>query len=171
MQIQYQLRNKIYTIADCSKNEIPSHIERVSQYWSQLDESIEDQVARLQQCVDLGVAVKILDEKNKLNLACYTIPHPKDKSLHLGQMLWTTSNRFIALFFYWLHTHKKVYSISFMPINIDLIPFIKIVEDMSIQKYYNFHTSLRVNLFKGKANRFVTKYVNLYNIQELPIKE
>lgn len=171
MQIQYQLRNKIYTIVDCSENEIPSHLERVSQYWSQLPESIESQIARLKQCIDSNTAIKILDEKNNLSLVCYTIPSTLDKTAYIGHMLWTTSNRFIALFFHWLHTHKKVYVISFMPISMNPVPFAKIVEDMSMQRYYNFHTPLKVNLSKGKASKFVKKYITLYNIKEIGIKE
>ena len=167
MQKQYQLRGKVYTIADCSESEIPSHLERVSSYWGQYIEDLSTQIPRLKQCIDEGIAVKMLDENGEDQFVCYLLYSSRDKVIALGQYFWVTNNRCIAMFLYWLKHDKGIAMVFFMPFNMNPVPFKKIVEDQSMRKYNNFHTPLKVDLINGKANEFMNKYFKLYDIKEL----
>ncbi len=167
MQKQYQLRGKVYTIADCSESEIPSHLERVSSYWGQYIEDLSTQIPRLKQCIDEGIAVKMLDENGECQLICYLSPSSRDSVIYNGQYFWVTNNRAIAIFVHWLVHSKQVAMIFFMPFNMNPVPFKKIVEDMSMQRHNNFHTPLKIDLINGKANKFMDKYFKLYDIKEL----
>ena len=167
MQKQYQLRGKVYTIADCSESEIPSHLERVSSYWGQYIEDLNTQIPRLKQCIDKGIAVKMLDENGECQLICYLSSSPRDKVIYNGQCFWVADNRSIAMLAHWLIYDKQVAMVFFMPFNMNPVPFKKIVEDMSMRKHNNFHTPLKIDLVKGKANKFMNKYFTLYDIKEL----
>ena len=130
MQKQYQLRDKVYTIADCSESEIPSHLERVSSYWSKSIKDLSTQIPRLKQCIDEGIAVKMLDENDECQLICYLLYSPRDRVIALGQYFWVTNNRCMAMFLHWLKHDKGVAMAFFMPFNMNPVPFKKIVEEM-----------------------------------------
>ena len=167
MQKQYQLRGKVYTIADCSESEIPSHLERVSSYWGQYIEDLSTQIPRLKQCIDEGIAVKMLDENDECQLACYLLYSPRDRVIVLGQYFWVTSNRCMAMLFHWLKYDKKIAMVFFMPFNMNPVPFQKVVEDKSIRRHNSFHTPLKMDFINGKASKFIDKYFTLYDIKEL----
>ena len=51
------------------------------------------------------------------------------------------------------------------------LKFISVITKTFMGPQYGVQYFLRVNLFKGKANNFTKKYIELYNVQEVTTKE
>ena len=149
--IKYQLRNKIYTVADCLEKEIPSHIERVSSYWQQSDTDTNSQIGYMKDSIANGIAIKCLDDKNKEIATTYGTYYKNSIHLVFGHLLWANSNRALALFIHYGKFIKNVARIFFMPHSMHPVPFEDIVELHSIRLYHKNKATLEINLQTGKA--------------------
>ena len=59
---QYNYNNKIYTVTNCTLEDIPSHIERVLSYWKSTNTDINQQIELLQNAVKSNTAFKVIDD-------------------------------------------------------------------------------------------------------------
>lgn len=63
--VKYLYQNRQYSVDKCSKEDIPSHIERVLSYWESTNTTISYQISLLQSCVEANEAFKVLDDKGE----------------------------------------------------------------------------------------------------------
>lgn len=167
MHTQYQLRNKIYSVVDCSVEDIPSHIERVSSYWEESNTDIWYQSQLMKLAIDEGLALRVLDNTEEERLAIYIVLHRNSEHTANGCLLYTKDNRSLAMALDVYKRDKEIAKIFFMPHKLPPVPFSDIVEISSIRKYHDFRKPLEVDLQKGKALSFINKYFNLYDIQRV----
>ena len=77
---QYSYNNKIYTVINCTLEDIPSHIERVLSYWKSTNTDINQQIELLQNAVKADTAFKVVDNDN-VKAFIYMI---KERKINLG---------------------------------------------------------------------------------------
>ena len=69
---QYTYKGRIYSVVKCVKEDIPSHVERVSSYWPV--EILEDQIESLKDCIENGIAIQLVNDKGKAQAIIYCLP-------------------------------------------------------------------------------------------------
>ena len=67
MEKQYRFDNRIYTVTNCTKDDIPFHTERVLSYWTSCNVDIEAQISALNQSVDESTTFKVLNDSSSIS--------------------------------------------------------------------------------------------------------
>lgn len=166
---QYNFNNSIYTVTNCTLQDIPSHIERVSSYWKNTD--INTQIKQLEKSVKENTAFKVIDDKGISKAIIYIVLN-NNKIYNIGQsnLLWFDNKRMFAILAYYLRVHKNIFKLYFMPHiqkGIDNIPFKFIVQDSSIRLFYSHNTPLEIDLYSNKCNKLYNLHFKKYDIKEL----
>ena len=163
----YKLKNKVYVLSECTKELIPSHVERVLAYWETDNTDVTLQSNMMKLSIDQHLALQITDENNELCLAVYTNRYKQAEHVVNGRMLYAKAKRFIAMFLDYYKNNLEIAKILFMPHHVPPIPYKFIVETHSIKQYHSRRTPLIVDLQIGKAVSFINKYFNMYNIERV----
>ena len=144
---QYKYRNRIYTVTNCTNEDIPSHIERVSSYWLTSNVNVKEQTELLETCVKEGIAIKLVNDKNITQCAIYCL-HLKEGEVK-SHLLWTKSKKLFTMLAWYLRTHLDIAKIFFMPHNNTYIPFEFMVTPQSIRRFHSHNAPLVIDLFSS----------------------
>lgn len=161
--MQYNYDNNIYTVSNCTYEDIPSHIERVLSYWKDTD--IDKQKELLTIAINSNTAYKLVDINNISKSMIYCVP--LQKQTVMSNLFWFENKRMLAMLAYYLTTSTNISKILFMPHTKDRIPFSFLVEDTSIRLFHSHNTPLEVDLHSKKSMMLYFKQFKKYNIQVL----
>ena len=167
MSLQYQWKDRIYKLVNCTKEEIPSHSERVLSYWKQSGSDPEDHYRAMKISIDNGIAFKIVDEDNKEYLTTYLSYYRTSKQTVLGHILWSATKFALAMAMHHVKNDLEVASIFLIPLLPNLIPYSFIVDTNSIKLYHAFHQPVLISTQTKKYNDFLRSYFDTEKIKEL----
>lgn len=162
---QYNFNNKIYTVTNCTLDDIPSHIEKVLSYWKSTNTDIDEQIKVLQQSVDENTAWKVVNDLNESEAVIYCIKLDVKKAQ--SNLLWMNNKRMFAILGYYLRLTANLHHIYFIPHSKDFIPFKFLVEDYSIRLFHSHNEPLEINLYSKKCDLLYQFHFLKYNIREL----
>lgn len=160
---QYKYKDRIYSVVNCSYDDIPSHVERVSSYWPV--EVREGQVNLLKECVERGMAKQVINDKNITQAVIYCLP-VRDTEV-TSHLLWAKGKRMLAILAWYLRVHLDIAKIYFMPHSKDFIPFEFMVEPYSIRSFHSHNTPLLIDLFTTKNREFGYALIRDGIVQEI----
>jgi hypothetical protein len=144
---QYTYKGRIYSVVKCVKEDIPSHIERVSSYWTASNVDIEQQTKLLEDCIDNGIALQLLNDKGKVQAVIYGLWLRNDNVK--SHLLWIRSKKLFTILAWYLRQHLYIRNIYFMPHNKSFIPFEFLVKIASIKSFYSHNTPLIIDLYSS----------------------
>lgn len=165
MDKQYELNSLIYTVTNCTHEDIPFHIERVLPYWTQDGADIDEQQLLLEQAVDSQTAWKVIDEQGNSHAAMYCIMLNIRNAM--SNLLWFENKRFFAMLCYHLREKEELQYIYFLPHSKTFIPFKFIVQDFSIRLFHSHDEPLQIDLFSTKAMNLYERHYVKYGIREV----
>ena len=142
---QYTYKGRIYSVVKCVKEDIPSHIERVSSYWTADGVDIEQQAQLLEDCINNGIALQLVNDKGNTQAVIYGLWMKCDDIK--SHLLWIRSKKLFAILAWYLREHAYIKNIYFMPHSKSLIPFEFLVKPMSIRRFYSHNAPLVIDLY------------------------
>lgn len=162
---QYNYDNKVYTVINCTLEDIPSHTERVLLYWKSTNTDIDEQIKLLQDAVKANTAFKVIDDTGTTK-ACiyYNLLHWQTGQ---SNYLWFENKRMLAILSYYLRMYCNLVKLLFKPHSKTYIPFSFIVEDSSIRLFHSHDYPLEVNLWSKKCISVYENHFVKYNIKEI----
>lgn len=162
---QYEYAGRIYTVTTCTKEDIPSHVERVLSYWQECDVDISEQIKALEDAVQSNTALKVINDLGETESAIYF----KKLKAHDVQsnLLFLNNKRMFAILCYHLRVVTSLRAIYFLPHTKDYIPFEFVVDDYSIRLFHSHNRPLEINLFSKKGQMLYEDHFLRHNIQAL----
>lgn len=160
---QYELQNEVYSIIACQKEEIPSHIERVSSYWQLSSNNVP--TTSLETSIDTGNAFKVVNSKNELKAVVYLYP-VFDYTVR-GLLLWFENKRMLAMLHHYIQFNTEYNTIQFIPDSRDKIVFRFLVTDPSIKQFIETGYPLEITRSSKKTKILYEDHYIRYNIKEL----
>lgn len=146
---QFRYQGSIYSIARCTLDDIPSHIERVLSYWKSTNTDVELQRASLEKAVNENTAFKLVDANNStMAVIYYTKISPESGQ---STLLWIKDKRMFAMLCYFLRLGANIHYIYFMPHSKSYIPFAFVVQDASIRLFHSHNQPLKIDLYSRKS--------------------
>lgn len=162
---QYKYKGKIYTVTTCTKEDIPSHIERVLSYWKANDVDLAEQTKLLEQAVDEGTAYKVVNEDGEDETAMYCIKSTRHEAQ--SNLMFINNKRMLAILCHHLRTRVSLKTIYFKPHSKNYIPFEFVVDDYSIRLFHSHDRPLAIDLFGKKGQRLYEDHFKRHDIQVL----
>lgn len=146
---QYKYQGNIYSIVDCTLEDIPSHIERVFSYWQSANVNIDEQRVLLEKAVNEHTAFKLVDEHDNTMAVIYYIKIAVDSGQ--SNLLWFKDKRMFAMLCYFLRLGVNIHYVYFMPHTKNYIPFEFVVQDRSIRLFHSHNQPLKIDLYSRKS--------------------
>ena len=162
---QYKYKGRLYSIVNCKVEDIPSHVERVSSYWDTNQVDVTQQIKYLTQCIQSGLAKKLIDDKGRLQVVIYCM-HIRDTEVS-SHLLWARSKKLLAIMSWYLREHQDIAVIYFTPHSKDFIPFEFIVAPHSIRSFHSHDTPLMIDLFSETSREFGYSLIRDGIVEEL----
>ena len=148
MNKQYKYRDKYYSIINCTKEDIPSHIERVSSYWTSYGIDFNEQRKWLEKSVEQTNAYKMVDTSNRLYACAYLLPaNTYTMQAVLG---WFHTKIAYAIGCFFARQTLGLRTIAIMPHTNDFIPYQFAVDEGSIRAFYDLGSPLLIQLCSKK---------------------
>ena len=145
---RYEYKGKIYTIEHCTKEDIPSHIERVSSYWKDYGVDFDAQTELLEESVEGGNAYKLVDTDDNLYACAYLLPvEPEIAQAVLG---WFHTKVAYAIGCFFVRTALGLRIITLMPHTTNFIPYRFTIDENSIRSFHDLGTPLVIRLHDEK---------------------
>ena len=160
---QYIYQGNIYSIVNCTLEDIPSHIERVLSYWESTNVDLDKQRTLLEEAVINQTAFKLVDENNNTMAVIYYIKMTYDSGQ--SNLLWFKDKRMFAMLCYFLRLGVNIHYIYFMPHSKDYITFEFIVQDRSIRLFHSHNQPLKIDLYSRKSQMLYEDHFLARNIQ------
>lgn len=162
---QYKYQGIIYSIVNCTLEDIPSHIERVLSYWESSNVNIDEQRTALEKAVNEGTAYKLVDAENNTTAVIYYVK----TAFGTGQsnLLWFKDKRMFAMLCYFLRLGANIHYIYFLPHSKNYIPFEFVVQDSSIRLFHSHNQPLKIDLYSRKSHLLYEDHFLARNIQVL----
>jgi hypothetical protein len=162
---QYKYRDSIYSVVNCTIEDIPSHIERVLPYWKPNNVDVDKQRTVLEQAVNEGTAFKVVDTDGNTKAVIYYIKFKVNSGT--SNLLWFEDKRMLAILCYYLRLKANMLYLYFMPHSKNYIPFEFIVQDSSIRLFHSHNQPLKINLYSRKSHRLYEEHFLAKDIQVL----
>lgn len=162
---QFLFEGRTYSIADCSKDDIPSHTERVLSYWKSANVDVSEQLKLLEKCIESGTAFKVVDDEGKDRAGIYYVPRKVQEGDCYYMFL--DNKRMIAMLFFYLRIVECLEALYFMPHTDNFIPFQFLIDKNSIRNFHSYHTPLRISFYSNKSNHLYEDHFVRYGIKEL----
>lgn len=143
MNKQYLYKSKIYSIINCTKEDIPVHIEKVSSYWSEQIINLQEHL--LENCINTGLAKQLVNDKNQTQAVIYGTYY--NNRIITSYLLWMRSKKLFSLLAYYLRTKSDITTILFKPHTMNPVPFEFMVKPSSIRRYYSHNSPLVIDLY------------------------
>lgn len=160
---QYIYQGNIYSIAYCTLEDIPSHIERVLSYWESTNVDLDKQRALLEEAINNQTAFKLVDANNNTMAVIYYIAITYDSGQ--SNLLWFKDKRMFAMLCYFLRLGANIHYIYFMPHSKNFIPFEFVVQDRSIRLFHSHNQPLKIDLYSRKSQMLYEDHFLARNIQ------
>ena len=144
---QYTYKGRIYSVVKCVKEDIPSHIERVSSYWLADNVDFTEQTRLLEDCINRGIALQLLNDKGKVQAVIYGLWLKCDDIK--SHLLWIRSKKLFTILAWYLRQHVYIKNIYFMPHSKSSIPFEFLVKPLSIRRFYSHNAPLVIDLYSS----------------------
>ena len=162
---KYMYKSKVYSVVECTLEDIPSHIERVFSYWQSANVNITEQTSLLEKAVANHTAYKVINDNGDTEAAIY-YEHTHLQSV-MSYYLWFKDKRMFAILCYFLRMRKYLHYIYFLPHVKNYIPFEFIVDDDSIRAFHLNGTPLRIDLTSKKSNYLYEDHFKAYDIRRI----
>ena len=153
----YSYRDHIISVVPCSKEDIPSHIERVLSYWESTGTNIDYQKTLLEACVDAGTAVKVLDESGKC-LGCSYWKPLENEYEYIMHYLWFKSGTIIGIMIDYAYKHTMCKTLLYVPHQRDRISYASFLTRNNIISFYSKDPAIIVNIRNLKIMKIYKKY-------------
>ena len=153
---KYHYRDKTYSIVPCSKEDIPSHIERVLSYWESTGTNIEYQKTLLEACIDAGTAIKIVDENNNFYGCLYR--KPINDFEDLVHFIWFRNGLIVALFLDYGYHHTQCMTLRYVPHQRFKISYARFLTRSNILEFYSNSPTINIDIRNYKLLRLHDKY-------------
>lgn len=158
-------KGKIYSVVECTLEDIPSHIERVFSYWDSAGVDITEQTSLLRKAVENHTAFKVINEEGITEAAIY-YEHIYLQSV-TSYYLWFKDKRMFAILCYFLRMRKYLHYIYFLPHTKNYIPFEFVVDLDSIKAFHINGSPLRIDLTSRKSDYLYEDHFKAKGIQEV----
>ena len=162
---QYEYKGRIYSVVNCTMEDIPSHIERVSSYWESANVDIQEQTKLLEQAINENTAFKLIDDEDTSKAFIYCIMMGDNEAQ--SNLMWLEDKRMFAMLCYYLRLTANIHIIYFKPHTKDYIPFEFVVQDSSIRSFHNNDTPLKIDLYSTKSTKLYEDHFLSRGIKEL----
>lgn len=162
---QFEYKGRIYTVTNCTKEDIPSHIERVLSYWQDCHVNVEEQKEALKEAVENNTAFKVVNDLGEDEASIYYIR--ENPWTGISNLLFFNNKRVFVILGYYLRIFICLTNIYFLPHTKNYIPFEFIVEDSSIRLFHSDGTPLEIDLYSKKSQMLYEDHYVKHNIQVL----
>lgn len=162
---QYKLKNDIYTVTACTKEDIPSHIERVLSYWKATNTSISTQTKLLELAVEADTAYKVVNSDNEDMCVMYLLA--ESHTVAQCNLLWFVNKRVLAMLFYYLRFMTEYQTFTFTPHSKDFIPFRFLIPESSLRIFFTQGTPIEMSVYGSKSQILYEDHFLRYGIEEL----
>ena len=163
----YSYRDHIISVVPCSKEDIPSHIERVLSYWESTGTNIDYQKTLLEACVDAGTAFKIIDENNK----CYSCGYWKpieNSDDYLVHYFWFKNGIILGIVLDYVYKYTTCKHVQYVPHQKQRISYASFLTRNNIISFYSNSPVMVVNVRNPKLIKVYEKYfLNNKDIHEV----
>lgn len=153
----YSYRDHLISIVPCSKEDIPSHIERVLSYWESTGTNIDYQKTLLEACVDAETAVKVLDESGKC-LGCLYWKPLENESEYIIHYLWFKNSIIVGIMIDYAYRHTYCKTVMYVPHQRNKISYAKFLTRNNIMSFYSKNSAVVVNIRNPKIMKIYKKY-------------
>lgn len=162
---KYLYRGHEYSVEGCSKEEVPSHFERVFPYYEYSDAEIKFQTRVLEKCIDDGLAVQIKNDKGESLGQMYFMPHGKHEMT--AYHMWFQNKRVFAMMAHYLMYHTDCETIIYMPHQRKVLPFKFLMTEDNAKTFYNSENPLVIEIYTTQNVKLVERYFINEGIEEL----
>jgi hypothetical protein len=149
----YLYRNNTYSIAKCTLDDIPSHLEKVLSYYS--PDTVCTQKERMEQAVQNGTAYKMTCNGSTAIFFYYEII---DKQNVMSIAFWSTNINILLLGLVHFRSKTTYQFIHIVPHNNEL-RFTYLIETDSIKAYHYHNKPLVIDMYSDKCR---TAIKNIY---------
>ena len=165
---QYLFKDIVYSIYNCTKQDIPSHIEKVYQYWSNGDIKVnmDKQYKLLEQSVEDELAFKLVDSNDNVCALLYAIiKEPQYANIYL---FWGSRKPFIAMITTYGFCNYAV-TARFYPHYINHFPYEFLINDISIRSWRAYKTPIEVTPYSEEYKKFIKLNYTNKKIKQLKV--
>jgi len=163
---KYSFEGRVYSVISCTKEDIPSHTERVLSYWESAKVNISTQIKLLEKCIEQGTAYKVVDDEGKDRAGIYYIAR---KGLQSGDCyyMFLDNKRMLAILCYYLRMRVCLDTLYFLPHTKGFIPFRFLVDESSIRDFNCYGFPLEIKLSSQKSRYLYEDHYVRYGIKEI----
>lgn len=159
---QYKMSNTIYTVSECTINEIPSHIEKVFSYWT--DTNIDENKEYMEIEVREGTTAKITDEEGNLCACTYFLRLTPNTAR--VTLLWFSRKPYAAMLMDYVRTEMNLNKVEFNPhTTVDDVPFKFGLNDSTIFRHNVTGSPLVCNMHGTLMNKLYDAYFGTGKIE------
>lgn len=163
--VKYLYRGHEYSVEGCSKEEVPSHLERVLVYYEHTETGVKFQTKLLEKCIDNGTAWQIKDDEGNSVGQMYFMPHGKHEMN--AHHLWFQNKRVFAMMAHYLMYHTNCETIFYMPHQRKVLPFKFLMSEDNAKRFYNSNDPLIIPIYTTANIKLVEKYFINEGIEEI----
>ena len=171
---KYLLKGKAYFLRNCTYEDIPSHLERVSLYWEQMGKTLPDEMEdKLKKCIDKKYTYKIVSEDTNECMAFLYL-----ERVSTGQFFCTSifmiRKVFMAMIFRYLRRINTRY-LCFLPVNykdedaIFNIPFRSMLTSNVVRMYQSTRNFIVIDITAKESNAFYKYNYERLGVEEMPV--
>ena len=158
----YRYNDRVYSIKNCTTQDVPSHFERVFSYWAIEDH--KDQLVRMQEAVYCGTAYKLVDKTGET--VAFNYYEQISEQEVVGIAMWWKTISLFSIYCYWFKTKTFNKSVFVQPHSMNPVPLEFIVDEQSIRDYWLEGTPLLIDIHSNKFMRIIRLYEEL-GIEEI----
>lgn len=163
---KFLLKGKAYFLRECTYEDIPSHLEKVSSYWEQHGIEFPDSIREAcKESVKKKYAFKLISEDDELVAFLYLKRVKVSEFFCLS--IYFIRKVFISIIFHHLKRINIRY-LMFTPINTesDEIPFRNMLSKEAIRDYKQNRQFIRIDMYSEHGSQFYK-----YQYERLGVKE
>lgn len=161
----YDFNGDIYSVVACTKEDIPSHTERVLSYWKETNTSIPTQFKLLEDCIEEDTAYKLIDANGVSKAGIYLQFTKIDEARCYFMFL--ENKRMLAMLFHYLRTVTNINVVLFTPHDKKFIPFKFLMNEISIRMWINTGVPIRIGTYSKQGQALYEDHFLRYGIKEL----
>lgn len=161
---QYRMKNKVYTVSECSNEDIPSHYERVLSYIEDTD--ADDIQTSMMLSILMHSAIKITDENGELHSFIYCLPISSVRYRVIA--IWFERKPILAIMINYAKKYRNVEALDFHTKNdVCKLPYLFILSETSIRNHLEFNEPLLIKFNDKEVKDLLDRYYIKYNIEEV----
>lgn len=156
------MKDTIYSIRDCTYEDIPNHIDKIKKYWSDIDIENERKYS-MKVCIDQYYTGKLVKDNDTVAFA-YAYPISNYNSSVYGIALWFERKPYLAMLFDYIRNTTAIKKMYFTPHEAVRVPFKFLLSKTVIDNYLLFNKTPHIRINGEEAKKLHKQYYINYGV-------